>query len=270
MATDMDRAGEEHWSEIWQDSAIPAAIDPDDPTDLYSNRVKHRHFEESLSSFRSGGGRLLEIGAARSRWLPYFSKRYGLEVCGLDYSEVGCEQARQVLRNEGVVGEVYCSDFRSPPAELLGAFDVLVSFGVVEHFEDTSAVLESFAEYLKPGGLMITEIPHMLGFTGWLQRTVNRDIYDIHIPLSAEQLGQAHAAAGLDVEACGYFLFLKANTVNAGRWERGTFPWFWRKVLVSGFDRLNRALWVLEERFGDLPTNRLTSPYVVCRAIKPQ
>lgn len=52
----------------------------------------------------------LEIGCARSRWLPYFAKEFGFEVSGIDYSEVGSQQATQILFNEGVQGNIVFAD----------------------------------------------------------------------------------------------------------------------------------------------------------------
>ena len=92
--------------------------------------------------------RLLEIGCAKSAWLPYFAKEFSLSVCGLDYSPIGCQMSRKILQANGVVAEVFCADLFSPPDNMLGVFDVVVSLGVVEHFEDTASCLNAVSSFL--------------------------------------------------------------------------------------------------------------------------
>ena len=116
-------------------------------------------------------------------WLPYFAKEFAFEVYGIDYSEIGCQQAKQILEYEGVNGKIVCADFFSPPGSMLKAFDVVVSFGVLEHFEDTTACIAAFSKFLKPGGLLITNIPNLCGLNGLIQKMINRSIFDIHVPL---------------------------------------------------------------------------------------
>jgi 2-polyprenyl-3-methyl-5-hydroxy-6-metoxy-1,4-benzoquinol methylase len=48
-----------------------------------------------------------------------------------------------MLRKAGVVGQVYCCDFFAPPGDLIGTFDVVISFGVAEHFQDTAECLRA-------------------------------------------------------------------------------------------------------------------------------
>ena len=43
----------------------------------------------------------------------------------------------QILSIEGVKGDIVCADFFSPPESMIEEFDVVISFGVLEHFEDT-------------------------------------------------------------------------------------------------------------------------------------
>ena len=115
---------------------LPAPVDPRDKTlSNYVARKFHELFTRVLP--RGHNVRLLEVGCARSRWLPYFAAEHGYEVTGLDYSTMGCEQARQILAAAGVEGRIVEGDLFSPPEDLLEAFDVVISFGLVEHFDDT-------------------------------------------------------------------------------------------------------------------------------------
>ena len=112
----MDRAGQEYWDAVWEDETLPAPVDPRDKAlSNYVARKFHELFTRVLP--RGHNVRLLEVGCARSRWLPYFAAEYGYEVTGLDYSTMGCEQARQILAAAGAEGRIVEGDLFSPPVD---------------------------------------------------------------------------------------------------------------------------------------------------------
>lgn len=261
-----DKAGRQYWDNVWARAELPLAVNPFLPgLAHYIERKFDDYFRRALSERTTRAGRLLEIGAGRSPWLPYFARRFGLEVHGVDYSDVGCRQALAILERENVAGGVTCADLFSPPAELLEAFDVVVSMGVAEHFRDTAACISAFARFLRPGGLMITSIPNFAGTLGWLQKALNRPVFDVHVPLDRRALGSAHRAAGLDVVSCDYFLVANLSVVNLENLA-GTRA---HVALTRLGSWVSKAVWMTE---GALPAvarpNRWTSPYVICLARK--
>ncbi len=80
-----DKAGKAYWSSTWEKSALPPAIDPYDRV-RGNFVVRHFHslFSELFSESDTRGASLLEIGCARSVWLPYFAKQFGFKVSGID------------------------------------------------------------------------------------------------------------------------------------------------------------------------------------------
>jgi SAM-dependent methyltransferase len=207
---------------------------------------------------------LLELGCARSAWLPYFSKELGFCVTGIDYSPVGCDQAKAILAMEGVEGDITLADISLTPPHLLNRFNYVVSFGVVEHFEATDECLRSCGAFIKPGGTMVTVIPNMNGLVGRLQKWLGREVYDVHVPLDAKALRRAHEVAGLDVLRCEYFCFLNFGVLNLNR-IRQSFLGLW---LSRALNVVSAASWILERMGVRLPANKLTSPYVICISTK--
>ncbi len=55
--------------------------------------------------------RVLEIGCANSIWLPFLAREAHADVAGVDFSERGCDLARQNLAAEGCGGSIVCADF---------------------------------------------------------------------------------------------------------------------------------------------------------------
>jgi SAM-dependent methyltransferase len=164
-----------------------------------------------------------------------------------------------------VPGEIHCGDFFDPPAAWRDRFDVVFSFGVVEHFQDTAACLEALRSFLKPGGMIVTVIPNMRGLPGLLQATLDRRVFDIHVPMSREMLAQAHERAGFVQVHAEYFLTINLSALNA---ECRRSSWYFGP-LTRAQSWVSKAVWVVEDATGlDVP-NRITSPYVNCIAHRP-
>jgi 2-polyprenyl-3-methyl-5-hydroxy-6-metoxy-1,4-benzoquinol methylase len=266
-----DRAGKGYWDRTWA-SASPEtpAVDEFGPgIRNYVNRRLAGLFESKLASVGANvaGTTFLEVGCARSRWLPYFSTRRGFRVTGIDYSEIGCAEARALLLSQGVVGEIVCADMFQPPGEMLRRFDVVFSNGLAEHFDDTAACLKAIARFLRPGGICITSVPNLAGLFGALQKRLDRAVYDLHVPLTATQLAAATTAAGLELISCEYFLFANSGILTIDPRIVGIgLPA--KRLLVKVMHAFTFASWWLDGSEGRLPPNRLTSPYVVCLSRK--
>jgi 2-polyprenyl-3-methyl-5-hydroxy-6-metoxy-1,4-benzoquinol methylase len=263
----LDKAGKQYWDSVWKASDIPEGIKPQQRgLPNYINYHFHEYFCRLFSAMNTQGEKVLEIGCGRSAWLPYFSKEFGFKVYGIDYSEIGCEHAIQLLSNEGVVGEIVCADFFSPPESMIGVFDVAISFGVVEHFQNTAECIRAFSSFLKPGGLLITNIPNLCGLNGFIQKLINRPVFDIHVPLDKQSLVRVHQMNGLRVISCNYFLFMNLGVLNFENLQNASLY----AVAVRLRSLINIMTWVLEDTIPVLLPNRWSSPYINCAAIKPK
>jgi SAM-dependent methyltransferase len=264
----LDRAGKAHWDRMWESEGWPDDVDPHSLSVWgHRDRLLHQTFQKILRG-RPPGSKVLELGCARSAWLPYLAREFGFSLFGLDYSELGAAQAAERLRRCGLPAEIRCADLFAPPADWMGAFDLVVWFGVAEHFEDTTAAIRAASRYLKPGGLMITEIPNMSGAVGWLQRWANKPIYDIHVPLTVPQLTTHHERAGLHVVAATYVVPTDFGIVDPEGIPDGVIGSIKRGILY-GFRLLTGVVWWLDARLGPIPVRRLLSGFVVVAAERP-
>ena len=259
----------EYWDLAWQEGELPRPINPRDRS--LKNHVELEFdalFKQTFIAQKCSGKAtsLVELGCGCSVWLPYFAKEFSFHVAGVDYSPLGCDQAKAILAREGVEGEVVFADIFRPPAYFLNRFDFAVSFGVVEHFEATHECLKACAALLKPEGVMFTLIPNMNGLVGWLQKYLAREIYDVHVPLDAGALRRAHEVAGLTILKCEYFCFLNFGVLNLNRIRQSSLG-LW---LSRALNAISGASWILEGMGVRLPANRLTSPYVICISKKTE
>ena len=216
------------------------------------------------------GATLIEIGCGRSQLLPYFAKNFGFRVAGLDYSAVGCEKARGILERDGIPGDIFCGDLWTFDAFPEPGYDVVFSFGLVEHFEETSAAIRGLARFARAGGVVLTLIPNMRGAVGALQKVLSRKIYDIHVPLSAADLARAHAEAGLLVQTSGYLLPAHFGVCNPGTHLDAGASALFRDLAYRGAIAFSTALLGVHERLVRIPTSELLSPYAFALATKPR
>ncbi|HOE28150.1 MAG TPA: class I SAM-dependent methyltransferase [bacterium] len=273
MGMKTDLAGKNHWNDIW------GGLGHEPYRDVFSAGLLYRvrkypfiHLMDTIASRLKDrlhpGATLLEIGCGGSQWLPTFAKRFGVDVTGIDYSEQGCDSSRSMLDQAGVQGRIVQADLFEPPADMEEGFDLVMSFGVLEHFHDTARCLAAMAGYVKPSGRMVTVIPNMTGMIGWLQKLIDPAVYSMHVPLTKQDMMAVHAACGLQTLFCNYTLLLHLGVVNMNRLKShpaARVLWY----AIGGVNLLVQAMNMTLSRGLDFnPCDPFTSPYLVCIARK--
>jgi 2-polyprenyl-3-methyl-5-hydroxy-6-metoxy-1,4-benzoquinol methylase len=257
-----ERATRDYWDSV-ETNRLPRVFNPRAKGLRYHAQRQWDHFFVKWLGAVPVGSKLLELGCGGSVLLPYLHRRFGLDVAGIDYSQPGCLLAQQICSAQQCHAEIVCADVFDPPASMLSQYDVVVSFGLVEHFDDTTAAIRGFSRYLAPGGTMITTVPNMAGWPGTLQRLFSADVFERHIALDAAMLERAHAAGGLSVSGSGYLQSVNFGVVNPGA-NHSAFS----KAAFSGLRALTAAVWASEQVLGSFPPNQWTSPYAYCVATK--
>lgn len=265
-----DIAGKDYWDKCWETAELPMPIDPHlTSLDNYVNQRFHDYFREIFSGLEPSQMRLLEVGCGRSAWLPYFAKEFGFQVCGLDYSERGCQKAREILALAGVEGEVIETDFFTPPEAWLNRFNVVVTFGVVEHFQDTTDCLVALSRFLKSEGLLITSIPNLVGAIGLFQKVLNRSIFNVHVPLDLLAMLEAHQQAKLEAVKFDYFLSTNFGILNLEGLDSNQKVNCLKHRLRLYLTRISKLIWLAERKLVPLPVSQFFSPYIILVAKKP-
>lgn len=258
-----DRAGEDYWSSVWKNTELPEPINP------LNKRLKNhiiiefdKIFKKVLGNFDLKGKKILEVGCGNSVWLPYLSKTFNLVPTGLDYSEFGCEQERRIFQRDAIKGEVYCADMFNPPVELLGSFDIVLSMGVVEHFEDTAKAIKAMKSYIKPDGIIITTIPNNVGLTGWLQKLINRPVYDIHNIIDKNDLEVAHRENDFEIFFSEYVVSVGLH-MNLDVKDKPIKNLKFKKIIAKGLSVITSVVWLFEKYIFKLPSSSFFSPAVI-------
>jgi 2-polyprenyl-3-methyl-5-hydroxy-6-metoxy-1,4-benzoquinol methylase len=117
-----------------------------------SRRKQHEWFP-----YRQGG-RLLDVGCGGGVFLERM-RGFGWNVCGL---ELAADVARRVEQRTGIT--IHTGTL--PHADLAPqSFDAVTMWHVLEHVPNPRDVLKSAAELLRPGGLLVIEVPNIESWT---------------------------------------------------------------------------------------------------------
>jgi SAM-dependent methyltransferase len=166
-------------------------------------------FKEFLPS--SGENvKAIEIGCAPGDFLVKLALKYGYQPYGVEYTATGVDLAREVFRNNSLdENNIIHADFFSPEFlhKYRNHFDLVISRGFVEHFNDVSHVIGLHAELLKPGGTLVITIPRFKGANNLLMSFFNKDNLSIHNTeiMDESSFSAAFEGRGLIKKFCGRY-----------------------------------------------------------------
>jgi SAM-dependent methyltransferase len=202
----------------------------------------------------------LEIGCFPGRFLFYFATEFGYRVSGVDF----VPQAAAIpgwLAEKQVEARVAVEDFfQFSPSR---GYDVVGSFGFVEHFPQWEEVLNRHLALLNPGGTLIVEMPNFRYGQYWLRRILNPTLLDGHFleVMDPGQWARALESRGLEVLYCGYYQTFRFWGGLAGR---GLVRLF-RKIIMEPVRFAQRMINIFHINY----PNRYFSPYIFIIARQP-
>ncbi len=99
----------------------------------------------------------IEIGCVPGRFLVYISKKFGYRVYGLDFADIS--PVENLFKKENITNyKLYKKDFLKFKSK--EKFDVVTSFGFIEHFDDYDTIFKKHINLMKKDGLFILEMPN--------------------------------------------------------------------------------------------------------------
>ena len=115
------------------------------------------------------GRLLLDVGCNWGRW-AIAAARAGYRPIGIDPSFEAIAAARRIARQLGVDARYLVADARCLPFPA-GTFDVVFSYGVLQHFSkaDATVAVGEIARTLKPGGTSFVQMPNAFGLRNVIQ-----------------------------------------------------------------------------------------------------
>jgi len=112
-----------------------------------------------LDAVGKGEADIVELGCAPGTILERIHRlRPQCRLAGVDFSEDGIDITKKRLGALGIDADIHCGDFRT--VRLPKQYDVAVSFGLIEHFDNPVEILEYHKNLVTPGGLVAVSVPN--------------------------------------------------------------------------------------------------------------
>ncbi|MVN20003.1 class I SAM-dependent methyltransferase [Mucilaginibacter arboris] len=240
------------WKKYWESKKdLAVAIKPDYTFHkLLKKLVKKNNIRTAI-----------ELGGFPGYYAIYLNKYEGIETTLFDYyvhTGILVDVLAANDLSEKSIGVIEGDLFKY---KALKQYDLVLSCGLIEHFEDTKDIIQRHLPFLKPGGTLFITLPNFLGINGWVQRNFDPENYSKHNVKSMELDLLAYVCHQLnlkDVELNHYGKF--------SVWlENGQTKSVAAKILT-------KTIWLAGKLFTRIVPveSKLLSPYIVLTARKPQ
>jgi len=171
-------------------------------------QVMQKHVTKHLGGFKDIQS--IELGCGLGKVSVLFSL-LGSHVTLLDYSQRQLKSAESIHNFFHTNPEIINTNILNLPDEILGRYDVSMSFGTVEHFwaNDRQTIIDNHARALKKGGLVFIWAPNRYGlifhFGRAIRKLLGRETGRIkETPFTRQELFARASSAGItDIEITG-------------------------------------------------------------------
>ncbi|MFN3589476.1 MAG: class I SAM-dependent methyltransferase [Spirosomataceae bacterium] len=122
----------------------------------------------------------IELGGFPGYYAVLLKKFYQLDTTLLDYYI-----HRQINQDLCLANGLQPADIQVIEADLFAytptpSYDLVISCGLIEHFEDLEDILAKHLAFVKPGGHVLITLPNFRGVNGWVQKTFDVANYEKH------------------------------------------------------------------------------------------
>lgn len=201
----------------------------------------------------------IELGGFPGYYAAYLKKYQQLDTTLFDYY-VHKGLIKELLTKNGLkdgdINIIEADLFSYKPEKL---YDLVLSFGLIEHFKDTKAILETHLQFLKPGGTLFVTLPNFKGVNGWVQRKFDLDNYNKHFIECMEPEMLASYCKDLGLK-------------NVESYYHGRFStWLENRSQKSAAVKLlHKGIWLTGKVITKIIPieSKLLSPYIVLKAEK--
>ncbi|MBK9521665.1 MAG: class I SAM-dependent methyltransferase [Rhodocyclaceae bacterium] len=174
----------EFWTNYWHNLALPSTVDQNFSFDRCLSRALLKNVTRLASNDGVPGSEyvsrksILEVGAAPGKWLSIFPPDTFC-VSGIEYSEAGMMALRKNLEMLSIQPkELIHGDFFA--IEPSPAYDIVMSLGFIEHFDNPVEVVDRHLKWLLPGGVLIIGVPNFSGIHGFVQKHLDLGVLQAH------------------------------------------------------------------------------------------
>lgn len=238
----------EFWTNYWESK-----------TNLAIAIEKYYLFHRQLESIvqRDKISTAIELGGFPGYYTIFLKRYLGVDSTLFDYF-VHKEILKNVLaKNQLSIDEISVIEsdlFTYQPAK---TYDLVLSCGLIEHFQDTKDIIKRHIQFLKPGGTLFITLPNFKSVNGWVQRNFDLENYEKHNTncMNPVLLSKICTELGLIVKQAGYWGKYSVWLENKSQ----------KSMLTKAFIK---TIWLAGKIFTKaIPfESRLLSPYIIIEA----
>jgi len=202
----------------------------------------------------------IELGGFPGYYAVFLKKYLKLDVTLLDYFVHQPVTTALLKANQLVENDIHIIETDLFNHQETQQYDLVLSCGLIEHFNDTVDIIERHIDFLKPGGTLFITLPNFRALNGWFQKSFDKDNYDKHNIRCMDPglLANIAESAGLEVLQSKYFGHFSLWLENEQQKPAGVrlfkkLVWLSGKVFTKVFPFNSKQL----------------SPYIILEARKP-
>ena len=202
----------------------------------------------------------IELGGFPGYYAVFLKKFFKLDVTLLDYF-VHPPVTNELLKANQLTPEdidiIETDLFKYTPES---KYDLVLSCGLIEHFNDTADIINRHIAFIRPGGTLFITLPNFKALNGWFQKNYDKENYDKHNIdcMDPDLLAKICRTEGLEVVQSRYFGRFSLWLENEQQKSFGTR--MLKKVLWTGGKILTKLIPF---------DSRQLSPYIILEARKP-
>lgn len=201
----------------------------------------------------------IELGGFPGYYAVYLKKYENMDTTLFDYF-IHKGLINQLLEVNGLKeGDIHIIEADLFDYKPVQQYDIVSSFGLIEHFKDTKSIIQAHLPFLRKGGTLFITLPNFKSINGWVQRKFDRENYDKHY---IDCMDPALLAE----------IFNELGLREVESYYHGKFSmWLENKSHQSGFAKaFVKTLWFTGKVLTKIAPfeSRALSPYIVVRGKK--
>jgi len=148
----------EQWQEIWErHNAVDTVID-------CGRTVYNFFFRRILRKYLTNSSNMIELGCGRASLSLSLVPEIG-SLTGADISDVAVTQANSYALRKGLRNTRFIvADCTNLGSDFDEKFDFSWSQGLIEHFDDSTAITGQHYTSLRPGGVALISVPYRYSY----------------------------------------------------------------------------------------------------------
>lgn len=238
------------WVKYWESKTDLSVVIPE-------NYLFHRQLADIVK--RDHVQTAIELGGFPGYYAVFLKRYLRLDVTLLDYF-VHPPITEQLLQTNGLAkNDIHIIEtdlFKYEPEK---QYDLVLSCGLIEHFNDTADIINRHIAFMRPSGTLFITLPNFKALNGWFQKNFDKENYDKHNIdcMDPALLAKICENAGLEVLQSRYF----------GRFSL----WLENEKQKSiGVRLLKKSMWLAGKLFTKVFAfdSKQLSPYIILEAKK--